>query len=50
MPTASDAIRLVVNADGFGGSAAVSRGVLRSHHAGIVTSTSIVGNCPDPPA
>jgi predicted glycoside hydrolase/deacetylase ChbG (UPF0249 family) len=50
MPSASEAIRLVVNADGFGASAAVSRGVLRAHRDGIVTSTSIVGNCPDPAA
>jgi predicted glycoside hydrolase/deacetylase ChbG (UPF0249 family) len=48
MANASDAIRLVVNADGFGASPAVSRGVLRAHRDGIVTSTSIVGNCPDP--
>jgi predicted glycoside hydrolase/deacetylase ChbG (UPF0249 family) len=48
MPSASDAIRLVVNADSFGASPAHSRGVLRAHRDGIVTSTSIVGNCPDP--
>jgi predicted glycoside hydrolase/deacetylase ChbG (UPF0249 family) len=44
----SAAIRLVVNADGFGASAAVCRGVLAAHRQGIVTSTSIVGNCADP--
>jgi predicted glycoside hydrolase/deacetylase ChbG (UPF0249 family) len=46
----SAAIRLVVNADDFGGSPAISRGILRAHHEGIVTSTSIMGNCPDPAA
>jgi predicted glycoside hydrolase/deacetylase ChbG (UPF0249 family) len=48
MVTDIAAIRLVVNADGFGASPAISRGVLRAHRDGIVTSTSIVGNCPDP--
>lgn len=43
-------IRLVVNADGFGSSPSVSRGVLRAHREGIVTSTSITGNCADPAA
>jgi predicted glycoside hydrolase/deacetylase ChbG (UPF0249 family) len=46
----SAVIRLVVNADGFGASPAISRGVLQAHREGIVTSTSIVGNCPDPAA
>jgi predicted glycoside hydrolase/deacetylase ChbG (UPF0249 family) len=44
----SAAIRLVVNADGFGASPAISRGVLTAHRQGILTSTSIVGNCADP--
>jgi chitin disaccharide deacetylase len=44
----SAAIRLVVNADGFGATPAISRGVLRAHREGIVTSTSILGNCADP--
>jgi chitin disaccharide deacetylase len=44
------AIRLVVNADGFGGSPAISRGILQAHREGIVTSTSVLGNCPDPAA
>jgi predicted glycoside hydrolase/deacetylase ChbG (UPF0249 family) len=48
-PESAD-IRLVVNADGFGASSAVSRGVLQAHRQGIVTSTSIVGNCADPAA
>jgi predicted glycoside hydrolase/deacetylase ChbG (UPF0249 family) len=40
-------IRLVVNADDFGLSPAISRGILRAHHAGIVTSTSLLGNVAD---
>jgi predicted glycoside hydrolase/deacetylase ChbG (UPF0249 family) len=44
----SAAIRLVVNADGFGGTPAITRGVLQAHRQGIVTSTSISGNCGDP--
>ena len=40
-------IRLVVNADDFGMSAAISRGVLCAHRDGIVTSTSLLGNCDD---
>jgi predicted glycoside hydrolase/deacetylase ChbG (UPF0249 family) len=41
------AIRLVVNADAFGADRATARGVLRAHQDGIVTSTSILGNCDD---
>jgi chitin disaccharide deacetylase len=44
---ADSAIRLVVNADGFGLDAALSQGILRAHQEGIVTSTSIIGNCAD---
>ncbi len=44
------AIRLVVNADGFGITPAISEGVLRAHGDGIVTSTSVIGNCLDPAA
>src|SRR4051812_12204640 len=40
-------IRLVVNADDFGLSAGISRGIVRAHREGIVTSTSLLGNCPD---
>jgi predicted glycoside hydrolase/deacetylase ChbG (UPF0249 family) len=40
-------IRLVVNADDFGLSPAISRGILRAHHEGIVTSTSLLGNVAD---
>jgi predicted glycoside hydrolase/deacetylase ChbG (UPF0249 family) len=47
MPSDSPAIRLVVNADGLGADPAVARGVLRAHREGIVTSTSVLGNCPD---
>ncbi len=43
-------IRLVVNADGFGVGAAITRGTLRAHREGIVTSTSVIGNCADPGA
>src|SRR3954465_14713228 len=50
MRTALDSaaeIRLVVNADDFGMSPAISRGILRAHRDGIVTSTSLLGNCAD---
>ncbi|HXT97039.1 MAG TPA: ChbG/HpnK family deacetylase [Polyangia bacterium] len=40
-------IRLVVNADDFGMSPAISRGILRAHRDGIVTSTSLLGNVSD---
>jgi predicted glycoside hydrolase/deacetylase ChbG (UPF0249 family) len=40
-------IRLVVNADDFGMTAEISRGIVRAHRAGIVTSTSLLGNCAD---
>lgn len=45
--TGAGAIRLVVNADDFGASEAASQGVLRAHRDGIVTSTSVLGNCAD---
>ena len=41
----STRIQLVVNADDFGASDAATRGVLRAHREGVVTSTSVVGNC-----
>jgi predicted glycoside hydrolase/deacetylase ChbG (UPF0249 family) len=47
MRDASAAIRLVVNADGFGADPQISRGTLRAHREGIVTSTSVLGNCRD---
>jgi predicted glycoside hydrolase/deacetylase ChbG (UPF0249 family) len=40
------ACRLVVNADDFGRSAAVNRGVLRAHREGIVTSASLMVRYP----
>ena len=46
----SDSIRLVINADGFGLSAARTRGVLAAHQSGIVTSTSVLGHAADPQA
>jgi predicted glycoside hydrolase/deacetylase ChbG (UPF0249 family) len=39
-------IRLVVNADDFGMSPAISRGIVAAHRGGIVTSTSLLGNAP----
>jgi predicted glycoside hydrolase/deacetylase ChbG (UPF0249 family) len=50
MKAPDSGIRLVVNADGFGGDAALTRGTLRAHREGIVTSTSVLGNCADPSA
>src|SRR6476659_7581635 len=49
MPNALEptATRLVVNADDFGMSPAISNGILRAHRDGIVTSTSLLGNCAD---
>jgi predicted glycoside hydrolase/deacetylase ChbG (UPF0249 family) len=41
------ATRLVVNADDFGQSPGVSRGIVRAHREGVVTSTSVLGNCAD---
>lgn len=40
-------VSLVVNADEFGLTEEVSRGILTAHREGIVTSTSILGNCAD---
>ncbi|HVV16974.1 MAG TPA: ChbG/HpnK family deacetylase [Polyangia bacterium] len=40
-------IRLVINADDFGLSPAISRGILRAHRDGVVTSTSLLGNVAD---
>ena len=50
MKTPDSAIRLVINADGFAADAAITRGTLRAHREGIVTSTSVIGNCADPSA
>lgn len=41
------AIRLIVNADGLGASDDITRGILRAHHEGVVTSASIWGTCAD---
>jgi chitin disaccharide deacetylase len=43
-------ILLVVNADDFGFSPEISRGIVTACREGIVTSTSVLGNCPDLPA
>jgi predicted glycoside hydrolase/deacetylase ChbG (UPF0249 family) len=40
-------VTLVVNADDFGLVPSISRGIIRAHEEGIVTSTSVVGNCED---
>lgn len=40
-------IQLVVNADDLGMSPAISRGILRAHREGIVTSASLLATCPD---
>jgi predicted glycoside hydrolase/deacetylase ChbG (UPF0249 family) len=38
--------RLIVNADDFGRSAGVDRGIIRAHRDGIVTSTTLMTNTP----
>ncbi len=38
--------RLIINADDFGLSAAVNRGILEAHLVGTVTSTSLLANAP----
>jgi predicted glycoside hydrolase/deacetylase ChbG (UPF0249 family) len=38
--------RLIVNADDFGRSAGVDRGIIRAHRDGIVTSTTFMANAP----
>jgi predicted glycoside hydrolase/deacetylase ChbG (UPF0249 family) len=40
---------LIVNADDFGRSAGVDRGIVRAHHEGIVTSTTLMTNAPSTP-
>lgn len=37
---------LIVNADDFGASAGINRGILEAHHEGIVTSTSLMVDQP----
>lgn len=38
--------RLIINADDFGFTPAVTAGILEAHHAGVVTSTSMMVHCP----
>jgi hypothetical protein len=40
-------VRLIVNADDFGYTPGVTRGVIRAHRDGIVTSTTMMANAPD---
>jgi hopanoid biosynthesis associated protein HpnK len=42
----SDALRLIVNADDFGMSEAVNRGIVEAHDRGIVTSASLMATGP----
>ena len=44
-PQADSQLSLVVNADEFGLHDDVCQGILRAHQEGIVTSTSLLGNC-----
>ncbi len=41
--------RLIVNADDFGLTAGVSRGILRAHREGLVTSATVLANLPPQP-
>jgi predicted glycoside hydrolase/deacetylase ChbG (UPF0249 family) len=50
VPSSSDSIKLVVNADGFGVSVQRDRAVVAAHQGGILTSTSVLGNLADPAA
>jgi len=40
-------MRLIVNADDFGYTPGVTRGILRAHREGIVTATTLMANAPD---
>jgi predicted glycoside hydrolase/deacetylase ChbG (UPF0249 family) len=40
-------VRLIVNADDFGYTPGVTRGILRAHQGGIVTATTLMANAPD---
>jgi chitin disaccharide deacetylase len=44
---ASMTVRLIVNADDYGHTAGVSRGIREAHRCGIVTSTTAMMNMPD---
>src|SRR5213592_900716 len=46
LQVASNARRLLVNADDFGLSPAVNRGLLEAHRHGLVTSASLMSNLP----
>ena len=41
--------RLIVNADDFGVTEGVSRGILRAHREGLVTSTTVLASLPAQP-
>jgi predicted glycoside hydrolase/deacetylase ChbG (UPF0249 family) len=47
--SASTARRLIVNADDFGLTVGVSRGILRAHREGLVTSTTVLASLPPQP-
>jgi len=47
--SAAAARRLIVNADDFGLTAGVSRGILRAHREGLVTSTTVLASLPPQP-
>jgi predicted glycoside hydrolase/deacetylase ChbG (UPF0249 family) len=40
-------VRLIVNADDFGYTPGVTRGIMRAHQSGIVTATTLMANAPD---
>jgi predicted glycoside hydrolase/deacetylase ChbG (UPF0249 family) len=40
-------VRLIVNADDFGYTPGVTRGIVRAHREGIVTATTLMANAPD---
>jgi chitin disaccharide deacetylase len=40
-------LKLIVNADDFGYTPGVTRGIVRAHHEGIVTATTMMANAPD---
>jgi chitin disaccharide deacetylase len=43
----STQVQLVVNADDLGMSPEITRGILRAHREGVVTSASLLATCPD---
>jgi chitin disaccharide deacetylase len=46
MPEHTQPKRVVINADDFGFSPLVTEGILRAHHEGVVTSTTLAANMP----